>query len=141
MRVVVQRASSAEVTVDSRVVGRLLGTGLVVFVGVTHEDTPATAVQLADKVWNLRILEGESSCADLGAPLLVISQFTLYADTRKGRRPSWGNAAPGPMAEPLVDAFKDALTERGAHVETGKFGAHMQVALVNDGPMTLILEA
>ena len=109
--------------------------------GATHADTPATAVQLADKVWNLRIMEGETSCADVGAPLLVVSQFTLYADTRKGRRPSWSNAAPGPVAEPLVDAFAEALRERGAHVETGRFGAHMSVRLVNDGPVTLILEA
>jgi D-tyrosyl-tRNA(Tyr) deacylase len=139
--VVVQRASEATVTVDGEVVGRLPRPGLVVLVGVTHGDTPATAVQLADKVWNLRILEGETSCADVEAPLLVVSQFTLYADTRKGRRPSWNNAAPGPVAEPLVDALADALRERGAHVETGRFGAHMQVSLVNDGPVTLILEA
>jgi D-tyrosyl-tRNA(Tyr) deacylase len=138
--VVVQRASEAAVTVDDEVVGRLPGPGLVVLVGVTHDDTAATAVQLADKVWNLRILEGETSCADVGAPLLVVSQFTLYADTRKGRRPSWNNAAPGSVAEPLVDAFADALRERGARVETGRFGAHMQVSLVNDGPVTLILE-
>lgn len=128
-------------TVDGEVVGRLPGPGLLVLVGVTHADTLATAVQLADKVWNLRILEGETSCADAGAPLLVVSQFTLYADTRKGRRPSWSNAAPGPVAEPLVNAFTDALRGRGAHVETGRFGAHMQVALVNDGPVTLILES
>ena len=141
MRVVVQRASEASVTVDDEVVGRLPGPGLVVLVGVTHDDTAATAVLLADKVWNLRILDGETSCADVGAPLLVVSQFTLYADTRKGRRPSWSNAAPGPVAEPLVDAFAAALRDRGAHVETGKFGAHMQVSLVNDGPVTMILEA
>lgn len=141
VRVVVQRAAEATVTVDGEVVGRLPGPGLVVLVGVTHDDTAATAVQLADKVWNLRILEGETSCADAAAPLLVVSQFTLYADTRKGRRPSWSNAAPGPVAEPLVDAFADALRERGAHVETGRFGSHMQVGLVNDGPVTLILEA
>ena len=141
MRVVVQRAREAAVTVDGVVVGRLPRPGLMVLVGVTHDDTAATAVQLADKVWNLRILEGETSCADVEAPLLVVSQFTLYADTRKGRRPSWNNAAPGPVAEPLVDAFADALRERGAHVETGRFGAQMQVSLVNDGPVTLILEA
>ena len=141
MRVVVQRASEASVTVEGEVVGRLSGPGLMVLVGVTHDDTAATAVQLADKVWNLRILDGETSCADVGAPLLVVSQFTLYADTRKGRRPSWSNAAPGPVAEPLVDAFAAALRDRGAHVETGKFGAHMHVSLVNDGPVTLILEA
>src|SRR5664279_4932838 len=102
----------------------------MVLVGVTHDDTAATAVQLADKVWNLRILKGEASCADVGAPLLVVSQFTLYADTRKGRRPSWSNAAPGPVAEPLVDAFAQALRERGAHVQTGRFRAQMQVSLV-----------
>jgi D-tyrosyl-tRNA(Tyr) deacylase len=141
VRVVVQRASEAAVTVDGEVVGRLPSPGLMVLVGVTHADTAATAVLLAEKVWNLRILEGETSCADVGAPLLVVSQFTLYADTRKGRRPSWSNAAPGPVAEPLVDAFAGALRDRGAHVETGRFGAHMHVSLVNDGPVTLILEA
>jgi D-tyrosyl-tRNA(Tyr) deacylase len=138
--VVVQRAAEASVTVDGEVVGRLPRPGLVVLVGVTHDDTAATATQLADKVWNLRILEGERSCADLGAPLLVVSQFTLYADTRKGRRPSWSNAAPGPIAEPLVTVFAEALRERGAHVETGLFGAYMAVSLVNDGPVTLVLE-
>jgi D-aminoacyl-tRNA deacylase len=141
VRVVVQRASEASVTVEGELVGRLPSPGLVVLVGVTHDDTAATADQLADKVWNLRILEDERSCADLGAPLLVVSQFTLYADTRKGRRPSWNNAAPGPVAEPLVTLFAEALRERGAHVETGRFGAYMQVSFVNDGPVTLILEA
>lgn len=141
MRVVVQRAAEASVTVDGEVVGRLPRPGLVVLVGVTHDDTAATATQLADKVWNLRILDGEKSCADLGAPLLVVSQFTLYADTRKGRRPSWSNAAPGRIAEPLVTVFAEALRGRGAHVETGRFGAHMTVSLVNDGPVTLVLEA
>ncbi len=136
-----QRASAASVTVDGEVVGRLPRPGLVVLVGVTHDDTTATASALADKVWRLRILEGERSCADDAAPLLVISQFTLYADTRKGRRPSWGNAAPGPVAEPLVEAFADALRALGAYVETGRFGAHMEVGLVNDGPLTLILES
>ena len=141
MRVVVQRAAEASVTVDGEVVGRLPGPRLVVLVGVTHDDTAVTAAQLADKVWNLRILDGERSCADVGASLLVVSQFTLYADTRKGRRPSWNNAAPGDVAEPLVTVFAEALRERGAYVETGRFGAHMQVSLVNDGPVTLILEA
>ncbi len=136
-----QRAAEASVTVEGELVGRLPSPGLVVLVGVTHDDTAATADQLADKVWNLRILDGERSCADLGAPLLVVSQFTLYADTRKGRRPSWNNAAPGPVAEPLVTVFAEALRGRGAHVETGRFGAYMQVSLVNDGPVTLILEA
>lgn len=141
MRVVVQRASEASVTVAGDVVGRLSAPGLVVLVGVRNDDTSDIAVQLADKVWNLRILDGERSCAELGAPLLVVSQFTLYADTRKGRRPSWSNAAPGAVAEPLVDAFVAALRARGAHVETGRFGAHMAVALVNDGPVTLVLDS
>ena len=136
-----QRAAEASVTVDDEVVGRLPAPGLVVLVGVTHDDTAATATQLADRVWNLRILSREQSCADLGAPLLVVSQFTLYADTRKGRRPSWNNAAPRDIAEPLVTVFAEALRERGAHIETGRFGAHMQVSLVNDGPVTVILEA
>jgi D-tyrosyl-tRNA(Tyr) deacylase len=139
--VVVQRATEASVAVGGEVVGRLPSPGLVVLVGVTHADTSATAVQLADKVWNLRILDGGTSCADVTAPLLVVSQFTLYADTRKGRRPSWSDAAPGSVAEPLVDAFAEALRVRGAHVETGQFGAHMQVSLVNDGPVTLIRDA
>ena len=122
-------------------VGRLPGPGLVVLVGVTHSDGAGTAAALARKVYHLRILTGEKSAADLGAPLLVISQFTLYADTRKGRRPTWQAAAPGPVAEPLVTAFADALRELGASVQTGVFGADMQVMLVNDGPVTLILDA
>ncbi len=136
-----QRASTGQVSVDGEVVGRLPSAGLVVLAGVTHTDTATDAQKLADKVWNLRILDGEVSCADAQAPVLVISQFTLYADTRKGRRPSWGDAAPGPIAEPLVDAFVEALRGLGAHVETGRFGAHMHVSLVNDGPVTLILES
>jgi D-aminoacyl-tRNA deacylase len=141
VRAVVQRASSASVTVDGNVAGRLPAPGLVVLVGVTHTDTPQTAAALARKVYYLRILAGELSCADTGAPLLVISQFTLYADTSKGRRPSWQAAAPGPIAEPLVTAFADALAALGAAVQTGVFGASMQVQLVNDGPVTLILDA
>ena len=141
MRVVVQRATSGSVSVDGEVVGSLPSPGLVVLVGVTHADTASDAVRLADKVWTLRILEGERSAADESAPLLVVSQFTLYADTRKGRRPSWSAAAPRPVSEPLVDAFVAALRERGAHVETGVFGAMMQVSLVNDGPMTLVLDS
>jgi D-tyrosyl-tRNA(Tyr) deacylase len=140
MRAVVQRVTQARVTVDGRAVGEITDPGLCVFVGVTHEDTPARADRLADKLWNLRILDGEKSCSDVHAPLLVISQFTLYADTRKGRRPSWNAAAPGPVAEPLVQAVVDALRHRGARVETGRFGAMMQVHLVNDGPVTLIVE-
>ncbi|MBO0824496.1 MAG: D-tyrosyl-tRNA(Tyr) deacylase [Actinobacteria bacterium] len=141
MRAVVQRASRASVTVAGEIVGELPSAGLVVLLGVTHSDTAATAAALASKIYNLRILVDEKSCADVGAPLLVISQFTLYADTAKGRRPSWSAAAPGPVAEPLVSAFAAALTELGAVVSTGVFGAHMQVDLVNDGPVTLILEA
>lgn len=141
MRVVVQRAAAAEVRVDGEIVGALPGPGLVVLVGVTHGDTPQIAARLADKVWQLRILAGERSAAELGAPLLVVSQFTLYADTRKGRRPSWSAAAPGPVSEPLVESFVTALREAGAQVQTGRFGADMQVALVNDGPVTLILDS
>jgi D-tyrosyl-tRNA(Tyr) deacylase len=141
VRAVVQRASRASVEVNGATVGRLPGPGLVVLVGVTHSDTTATAAALARKVYHLRILHGEVSAADAGAPLLVISQFTLYADTRKGRRPTWQAAAPGPVAEPLVTAFADALRGLGASVQTGVFGAVMQVMLVNDGPITLILDA
>jgi D-tyrosyl-tRNA(Tyr) deacylase len=115
--------------------------GLLVLVGATHTDTPGTAARLASKVWGLRVLDDERSAGDVGAPVLVVSQFTLYADTAKGRRPSWSAAAPRPVAEPLVDAFTAALRDLGAHVESGRFGAVMQVALVNDGPVTLLLEA
>jgi D-tyrosyl-tRNA(Tyr) deacylase len=157
MRMVVQRASRGEVRVDGAVVGRLPRPGLVVLVGVTHTDTPAVAERLAAKLWELRILstdglsadekhaqgwsKGDVSAAEADAPILVVSQFTLYADTRKGRRPSWSHAAPAAVAEPLVDAVVAALRARGAHVETGRFGAMMQVELVNEGPVTLILEA
>jgi D-aminoacyl-tRNA deacylase len=141
MRLVVQRASQASVEVAGETVGSLPGPGLVVLVGVTHSDTEQIAAALASKVYHLRILRDETSCADTGAPLLVISQFTLYAETRKGRRPTWQAAAPAPVAEPLVAAFAGALRELGATVQTGVFGADMQVMLVNDGPVTLILEA
>jgi D-aminoacyl-tRNA deacylase len=140
VRAVVQRVSRASVAVDSRVVGAISEPGLAVFVGATHQDTPQTAAKMATKLWGLRILKGELSCSDTGAPLLIISQFTLYADTAKGRRPSWQGAAPGPVAEPLIDAVVSSLRALGAHVETGVFGADMQVSLVNDGPVTLILE-
>ena len=140
MRAVVQRVSQASVTVDGRVVGAIDEPGLLVLVGVTHDDTPALAAKLAAKVWGLRILDGEKSCSDLNAPLLVVSQFTLYGVAFKGRRPTWQAAAPGPVAEPLVEAVIAELRKLGAHVETGKFGADMKVALVNDGPVTLILE-
>ena len=122
-------------------VGFLPRPGLVVLVGVTHSDTAEIAASLARKIYHLRILSGERSCAEASAPLLVISQFTLYADTSKGRRPTWLAAAPRPVAEPLVAAFTDALRGLGADVQTGEFGADMQVMLVNDGPVTLILEA
>ncbi len=141
MRAVVQRVSQASVTVDDVTAGSLREPGLVVLVGVTHSDTRQTAAVLARKIYHLRILDGERSAADVAAPLLVISQFTLYADTRKGRRPSWLTAAPGPVAEPLVAEFVSALRELGARVETGVFGAYMKVSLVNEGPVTLILEA
>ena len=140
MRAVVQRVSQASVAVDGQVVGAIGEPGLLVLVGVTHDDTAEVAAKLAAKLWGLRILDGEKSCSDVAAPLLVISQFTLYADTRKGRRPSWLAAAPGPVAEPLVDAVVAALRALGAHVETGVFGADMKVSLTNDGPVTIILE-
>jgi D-aminoacyl-tRNA deacylase len=129
------------VTVDGVTVATLPSPGLLVFIGVTHSDTRATAAGLARKIYYLRILPDEQSCAATGAPLLVVSQFTLYADTSKGRRPTWQAAAPGPVAEPLVQAFTEALRELGGHVFSGIFGAHMQVMLVNDGPVTLMVEA
>jgi D-tyrosyl-tRNA(Tyr) deacylase len=140
VRAVVQRVSEASVTVAGEVVSRLTAPGLLVLVGVTHDDTEATAVALASKIFYLRILADEKSCADTGAPLLVVSQFTLYAQTVKGRRPSWSAAAPGEIAEPLVTAFSSALRDLGGSVQTGVFGAHMQVALVNDGPITIIMD-
>ncbi|HZB33809.1 MAG TPA: D-aminoacyl-tRNA deacylase [Streptosporangiaceae bacterium] len=140
MRAVAQRVSQASVHVDGRVVGAIAEPGLLVLIGVTHDDTSARAERLAAKLWGLRILAGERSCSDEGAPLLVISQFTLYGDTRKGRRPSWTAAAPGPVAEPLVEAVVTALRSLGARVETGEFGARMEVSLVNDGPVTLIID-
>jgi D-tyrosyl-tRNA(Tyr) deacylase len=140
MRAVVQRVTRASVSVDGRVTGAIDEPGLLVLVGVTHGDTPEQAARLAAKLWGLRILEGEKSCSDVSAPLLVISQFTLYADTRKGRRPSWLAAAPGAVAEPLVDAVVAALRQLGAHVGTGVFGANMKVQLVNDGPFTVVLD-
>lgn len=145
MRAVVQRVSSASVVVDGAVVGRAEpepgGQGLLVLLGATHTDEKADAARLARKIWELRILDGERSAADAGAPVLVVSQFTLYADTRKGRRPSWSAAAPGPVAEPLVEHFCATLRATGAHVETGVFGAMMDVHLVNDGPITLLIES
>jgi D-tyrosyl-tRNA(Tyr) deacylase len=143
VRVLVQRVSSAAVSVDGEVMGAIRpdGQGLLAFVGVTHTDDADKARRLAEKLWNLRILADERSAADVNAPILVVSQFTLYADTAKGRRPSWNAAAPGVVAEPLVTAFAQALRALGADVQTGVFGANMQVELVNDGPVTVILEA
>lgn len=142
MRVLVQRVSSARVTVDGETVGAITpeSQGLVALVGVTHDDDMARARRLAEKLWQLRILDDQHSASDVGAPILVVSQFTLYADTAKGRRPSWNAAAPGPVAEPLVAEFAEALRKLGAQVATGVFGAHMAVELVNDGPVTVLLE-
>jgi D-aminoacyl-tRNA deacylase len=142
VRVLVQRVASATVSVDGRVVSsiRPAGQGLLALVGVTHDDDAAKARRLAEKLWQLRILDDQRSAADVGAPIMVVSQFTLYADTAKGRRPSWNAAAPGPVAEPLVEEFVQALQVLGADVKTGVFGAHMHVELVNDGPVTVLLE-
>ncbi|GAA2720330.1 D-aminoacyl-tRNA deacylase [Cellulomonas aerilata] len=141
MRAVVQRATRASVTVAGEVVGALPRPGLLVLVGVTHDDGPDQVELIARKVADLRILRDERSALDAGAPVLVVSQFTLYGDTRKGRRPTWNAAAPGPVAEPLVAAVVAALRDRGLEVVTGVFGADMAVELVNDGPVTLLLEA
>ena len=142
MRVLVQRVRSASVSVEHRTVGAITPDeqGLLALVGVTHTDDAGTARRLADKVWQLRILDDQRSAADVNAPILVVSQFTLYADTTKGRRPSWNSAAPANVAEPLVTTFADALRSLGAQVQTGEFGAHMQVESINDGPVTVLLE-
>ena len=142
MRAVVSRVATAAVTVDGDVVGQI-GPGLLALVGVARTDDVDRARSLARKIHELRIFpgaDGEVSAADLRLPLLVVSQFTLYADTRKGRRPSWQDAAPGEVAEPLVEAVVAELRGRGATVATGRFGARMQVSSVNDGPFTLLLE-
>ena len=141
MRAVLQRVTRASVTVDGVLVGAIERPGLLVLVGATHDDGPAEVELIARKVADLRILREEQSVLDAGAPVLVVSQFTLYADTRKGRRPSWSAAAPGGVAEPLVDAVVAALRSRGVEVATGVFGADMAVELVNDGPVTVLLEA
>ncbi|MBF0724171.1 D-aminoacyl-tRNA deacylase [Sanguibacter inulinus] len=145
MRAVLQRASRASVTVDGQVLSSFDRQGLVVLVGATHDDGPEQVELVSRKIAELRILGGtdggEVSVSDLDAPVIVVSQFTLYADTRKGRRPSWNAAAPGPVAEPLVDAVVEALRGRGLTVGTGRFGADMQVELVNDGPMTIVVDA
>jgi D-tyrosyl-tRNA(Tyr) deacylase len=144
VRALVQRVTEATVMVDADVVGAI-GPGLCVLVGATHSDTDATARKLAEKVWNLRVFDDDDgvmnrSVAEAGGSVLVVSQFTLYADTRKGRRPAWSAAAPPDVAEPLIDVFAQALRDLGATVATGRFRAEMQVALVNDGPVTLMLE-
>ena len=140
MRAVVQRVLRASVTVDGKVVGEIAGPGLLVYLGVTHRDGPDATAWTARKVWDLRLLRDEQSASDVGAPVLVVSQFTLYGDARKGRRPTWQAAAPGEVSEPVYDAFCGELARLGAHVERGVFGAQMEVASVNDGPITVLLE-
>ncbi len=142
MRGILQRVTRASVSVDGEVIGECPGPGALVLVGVTHEDSLEQAKTLARKIAELRIFEDETSIQDRAeeASVLVVSQFTLYGDVRKGRRPSWSKAAPGPVAEPLVDAVVEELRNRGIHVETGRFGAMMSVELVNDGPYTLVIE-
>ncbi|WP_028660431.1 D-aminoacyl-tRNA deacylase [Nocardioides insulae] len=140
MRAVLQRVSSASVIVDDEVVGQLSSPGLLAYLGVTHADGPEQVAWMARKIWELRILPEERSAADLGAPVLMVSQFTLYGDARKGRRPTWTAAAPGPVSEPLYDAVCTELVRLGATVERGVFGAQMEVRSVNDGPFTVLLE-
>jgi D-aminoacyl-tRNA deacylase len=141
VRLVVQRVTSARVEVAGKIVGAIDRPGLLILAGITHDDQPDTVDRLAEKVWTLRILDGERSCQEQNAPILVVSQFTLYADTRKGRRPSWSAAAPRAVSEPLIEAFVSSLRLRGAEVATGVFGAQMEVTLTNDGPVTLILDS
>lgn len=140
MRAVLQRVTRASVTVDGEVVGAIDRPGLLALVGVTHDDGPSEVATVARKIAELRILRDERSVTDAGAPVLVVSQFTLYGDARKGRRPTWNAAAPGPVAEPLVDAVVADLRARGLEVATGRFGADMAVELVNDGPVTILVE-
>ena len=139
MRTVLQRVTSARVTVAGEVVGEI-GEGLVALVGVTHDDGPEEIATTVRKIAQLRLLRDETSVLDRGAQVLVVSQFTLHADVRKGRRPSWNAAAPGPVAEPLVDAVADGLRERGVEVATGRFGADMQIDLRADGPVTIVVD-
>ncbi len=139
MRAVVQRVTQARVDVAGETVGQI-GTGIVVLLGVTHDDDANQAAKLAAKIWRLRILRDEQSAEEAGADILVVSQFTLYGDARKGRRPTWAAAAPGDVAEPIYHIFCQALQSLGAQVPEGVFGADMQLSLTNDGPMTIILE-
>jgi len=141
MRAVVQRVLQASVTIDGKVAGEITGPGLLVLLGVTHDDGPGQVAWTARKIWDLRILREERSASDLGAPILVVSQFTLYGDARKGRRPTWNAAAPGEVSEPLYEQVCAELERLGATVARGSFGADMQVSLVNDGPVTLVLDA
>ena len=140
VRAVLQRALRASVTVDGEVVGGFDTPGLVVLLGVTHDDGPAQIEWMANKIRDVRILREERSIGDLDAPALVISQFTLYGDARKGRRPTWLAAAPGPVAEPIYEAVCDRMAQLGTPVSRGRFGADMAVELVNDGPVTLVLD-
>jgi D-aminoacyl-tRNA deacylase len=141
MRAVIQRVLRAQVDVDGKTVGSIGGPGLLVYLGVTHDDTRDDIAWTARKIWDLRLLREEQSASDVGAPVLVVSQFTLYGDARKGRRPTWQAAAPGAVSEPAYAAVCDALERLGAHVERGVFGADMRVESVNDGPVTLILDS
>lgn len=140
MRAVLQRVLRADVAVDGKVVGAIERPGLLVLLGVTHDDGPQQVERMARRIAGLRVLRDERSVVEAGAPVLVVSQFTLYGDTRKGRRPSWSAAAPGAVAEPVVEAVVRALRAEGVEVATGTFGATMAVSLVNDGPVTLILD-
>jgi len=141
MRAVVQRVLTASVSVDGKVTGEITSPGLVVLLGVTHDDGPREVEWMARKIWDLRVMREEKSASDLDAPILAVSQFTLYGNARKGRRPTWNAAAPGPVSEPMYDAVCAELERLGATVARGSFGADMQVSLVNDGPVTLLLES
>ncbi|MGQ4575544.1 D-aminoacyl-tRNA deacylase [Dermabacteraceae bacterium P7006] len=145
MRALIQRVTQAQIALiepdgKKHNYAEVAREGLLVLVGVTHGDGPKQVEYIARKICELRILEGERSVLDAGAPVMLVSQFTLYADTRKGRRPSWNDAAPGPVAEPVFNSLVEAVRERGVPVETGQFGAHMRVSLTNDGPVTILLE-
>ncbi|MFW0184763.1 D-aminoacyl-tRNA deacylase [Rothia sp. CCM 9418] len=141
MKVVIQRVQQAKVCVGGEQVGAISRPGLLALVGITHTDTPEIVKKLAEKTWKLRLLEGEKSCSDIGAPILAVSQFTLYADSRRGRRPSWSAAAGQEIAEPLFNSYVQHLKDLGAEVSEGIFGADMQVSLINDGPVTIILDS
>lgn len=140
MRALLQRVSSASVTVEGSVVGRIDEPGLVVLLGITHADGAEQVAWMTRKIRSLRIMREERSIEDLGAPVLLVSQFTLYGEASKGRRPTWQAAAPGEISEPVYEAVRDALVAAGTPVRTGVFGADMALALVNDGPVTLMLE-